>query len=164
LPTIRSRAQIIRFGILKKADLLKKMDVEDWILESSGGRLDRIEALQSEELMGYRTSAKDLLRLSRQGRFDAVLDGLKEGVTSRESALWVVKFWKEIIRDLWVSHLGPETLIHPDINAEIKNDFVNMTDSHFVKLTERVQKLENGLNANLDVQINVEVFLRDLSA
>jgi DNA polymerase III subunit delta' len=163
LTTVRSRAQIVRFGILHKSDLQKKVQAEDWILESSGGRLDRVEALQSEDVLEVRAKAAELLVSARDRKFDEVLEVLKSHVDSRETAFWVVKFWREFVRDLWVARVDSSRLIHPDVHPQLQAHFANYQVADLAYLSESLQRLESFLQSNFDTQLNMEVFLRELA-
>lgn len=163
LSTIRSRAQIFRFGTLSADDLQKNTSVDSWILESSGGRLDRIEQLQGEDMTERRQWALKVLIHARRGESAEVRELLKQDSPKREDALWLTKFWREFIRDAWLGqkNLGP--LMHADLAEEIGPAF-QASDSEFSQMAVKVQSLEQSLQSNFDVQLNLEVFLSEVSS
>ena len=163
LTTIRSRSQILRFGSLCPKQLKQaKPEVPDWILQSSGGRLDRVEALQNEDLLALRSQALNLIRTAREGHRAEIVDQLKSVSPNRENTMWLVKFWREFIRDTWLNSLGHKGVIHSDILGEVAG-VMNFTQDQLSVLAERTQVLENSMNANFDIQMSLENYLVELS-
>lgn len=163
LTTIRSRALVLRFGSLKAAQLQQGLpDTPDWILQSSGGRFDRAEALQNEELLELRSEALALLKTAREGHRADIVDHLKNISPNRERAFWLVKFWREFLRDTWLHKLNLNGIFHSDLLPEM-TEILKLTESEISERAEKTQKLENAMYANFDIQISLENYLVEMS-
>jgi DNA polymerase-3 subunit delta' len=159
LSTIRSRAQVIRFGLLPKEELTQKMNLPAWLVESSGGRMDQIEILQSEDAKELRERAKSWLEKSLAQDMDSLVLELKAKSQSRDDALWLAKFWREFLRDIWFQKQNLSPLIHSDLiwDEKLLQDIqIDRLDD----LSVGVNELERGIRGSADVSLALEHFLR----
>jgi DNA polymerase III subunit delta' len=154
LPTLRSRSQIIRFGTLPRqtvADL--SPDSPEWIVESSMGRLDLIEDLRKEEVTALRSAAFDFWQT-----YDS--NALHDVLSSRESSLWVARFWLGLLRDSCFYQRGLKPLIHADQLPVIQN-VAQKSEDAISQLAQDVYGLERDLRGNADYHLAFENFIRN---
>jgi DNA polymerase-3 subunit delta' len=163
LTTIRSRAQVLSFGSLTVEELRRGLpEAPDWVLQSSGGRFDRAEALQNEDLLELRSEALKLMKVARESNRADVVEALKLAAPNREKALWLVKFWREFIRDAWMEKQGLQKSLHGDLANEISS-LLPLTSEGFSDLAEATQRLEVAISSGFDIQMSLENYLVGLS-
>lgn len=159
LPTLRSRAQVLRFGALDMEELSQKLSVPQWIIEASAGRMDRIEQLQDEDVIELRMQALKTLKTALSERSSLFLEDLKKMTLNREAARTVLRFWKEFLRDVWVGQQNIARSIHPDIYEEL--EFLTVLPlEEIAELFQKLSEIERAFQTNVDVQISFENFLR----
>jgi DNA polymerase III subunit delta' len=152
LPTLRSRAQIVRFGTLAReviADL--SASGPEWAIESAMGRMDLIEELGKEEVVELRAKA-----------FEFWSEGadIHPTLTNRESALWVTRFWLGLLRDSWFYKRGLTPIIHADQMSIIKN-LGARSEAQLAQLGRDVYNLERDIQHNADYHLAFENFIRN---
>lgn len=156
LPTLRSRAQVIRFGTLSHQEVAEISNGDDlkkqnWIVESAMGRMDLIEDLKKEEVAELRNAAFDFWQNSSD---------IHPHLTSRESALWVTRFWLGLLRDGWFFQRGLKPLIHADQMPLIES-VAQWPETHLAQLSRDVSQLERDVQANADYHLAFENFIRN---
>ncbi len=166
MSTIRSRAQVVKMSPIPIAELRKKVDAPDWILESSEGRFDRVEALQNEDVLEHRQNALRVLRLTLHNAGNVsrapLVEALKDQGLTRDQAQWWVRFWREFWRDSWFQKENLKPLLHPDLAGGLQP--LAAQPAEFLQLgSQLVESLDRDLRGNGDVQISMEAFLRQLA-
>ncbi len=159
IPTLRSRAQVLRFANIDLDLLSEKLTAPQWVIEASGGRMDRIEALQSEENIELRANALNTLKVALENSDSSYLEALKDMTLGREAAATLLRFWKEFLRDAWVAQENIARPIHPDLGNEL--DFLKSRSlEQITHMFESLTEIEKGFRSNIDIQISFENFLR----
>lgn len=157
LPTIRSRSQIFRFGVVSISDIQKVSSAEDWAYKACQGRFDLLQQIQEDGSIHLRRRGVDLLtQVLRSGSFQ-VKESLVELVKDRESAFFLLNFWRQILRDVRVCQSGIEDFINMDLRdfiyemAQLKVDVID--DAYLA-----IEQLEKDFLGNLDRGLAVENF------
>lgn len=158
LPTIRSRTQVLQFSTLDRqtmAEICKMQNIEaaDWQLESAHGQMDHLMTLQNEDVAAIRDVA-----VTFWSNFKTA--PVFEKLTNRDSALWVTRFWQEILRDAKFSKLGLTPLIHQDRPEAVQN-LSQYTTDQLGRLSVATLQLERDIQANADYNLAFENYLRN---
>ncbi len=158
LPTIRSRTQVLQFSTLDRATMseicaIQSIQASDWQLESAHGQMDHLMTLQNEDVSTLRDAA-----LSFWSDFNSA--PVFEKLLSRDSALWITRFWQEILRDAQFSKLGLTPLIHQD-RPEAVNNLMQYSSDQLGRLSIATFQLERDIQANADYNLAFENYLRN---
>lgn len=158
LPTLRSRAKVLRFGALPADVLAQKTGAPEWVIFASEGRMDRLELLQDEAVLESRNAAAHLLKDTLQGE-SSVTELMKAHSWNRETALVTLRFWKEFLRDAWMRKAGVGQPVHPDLQSEL-SEITRLDYSQMESLLGKISTIEKDFRINADVQLAFENFLR----
>ncbi len=153
LPTLRSRSQIVRFSTLSR-DIVAGLSENGpaWAIESAMGRMDLIEELKKEEVVQLRTSA---FAFWQNG------SDIHATLTSRESALWVTRFWLGLLRDSWFFKRGLSPLIHADQLPTIQQIAAERSEEQLAQMGQNIYRLERDIQQNADYHLAFENFIRN---
>ena len=154
--TIRSRLQNIRFQTLP-LDLIKSfVDAEDWVVQASQGRLDRLEEIQNQKEL--RQVAFDLWKKISEKGVRAYTLKFPDEVKKRKEALIICQYWQQLLRDARFMKVGESTdLIHADqknLIEDISKQSIGKLD-YFIKIS---LEMERHLRANVDCTLCFENF------
>lgn len=158
LPTIRSRTQILQFRTLDREAMtqicaVENIQVADWQVESSHGQMDHLLTLQNEDVSAIRDAAVNFWN-------DFKTAPVFSKLTNRESAIWVTRFWQELMRDAFFQKLGLEPLIHQD-RPEAVAQLAQLTNAQLSELALATTQLERDIQANADYNLAFENYLRN---
>lgn len=158
LPTIRSRSQTLRFQQLSKVELKKIVSAPDWILEAAQGRVTVTESLNRPEINEMRAKVLSLLSDFVSGAISDVQAQLKNILADKESALFAVLNWQQIIRDARLKRLGDSHFIHAD-QSQLLQSLSQFSEATLDQMGEGLLQVEKDLQTNFDRQLSFEVFL-----
>lgn len=151
LPTIRSRSQVIRFGSLNESELRKiKPGEADWAYKSSRGQLDQLELLISKEGMARREEA---LALFEQFCLDPeflLWPEWKTQLKERSQALFHLKCWLQVVRDLIVLKTQAKQFILNTDQAERLKKLYQIQSRKLQNLSQSFIQAEQSLKGNAD--------------
>jgi DNA polymerase-3 subunit delta' len=147
LPTIRSRAQILKFGSLTNAELAKISSVDSWIVASSQGQASRLQSLAQAELNDFRKSSFQVFLSSLNNNVSQSFLQIKELAEDRDKALQIISFWQQFVRDLLYSKHGLAPLIHSDFDYYSFNEVEREGLEDLVALTFQA---ERDIGSNVD--------------
>ncbi|MCB0421630.1 MAG: DNA polymerase III subunit delta' [Bdellovibrionales bacterium] len=159
LPTIRSRAQVVRFGALPLAQLEKISQIkEEWILKSAQGSVELAEQLQNEDLSLLRQRSLDIWVDLLEGAPERAIETVKELVKDRQGALQVCRIWQQLLRDSGYYRHGVHEVIHKDFVHLIQR-LADYSDSVLGTLGVEAYGLEQDIRGNLDRSLAFENYL-----
>lgn len=155
--TIRSRLQNIRFQPLS-LDLMRSfVDAEDWLINASQGRLDRLQEMESKQEL--RQLAFDLWQKVFKKGTKPYLLKFPDEIKKRKEAISICQYWQQLLRDARFLKIGSqENLIHIDK----KNLIQNLSEVSVAKLDFLIKlslELEKNLTANVDCVLCFENFI-----
>lgn len=155
LPTLRSRAQVIRFAPLSLGALRQGDDsIEDWMLNSARGSFERLETFRDEDLIELRACTFEFLQGAFKGE-RSKLQRLLETTKDRERAQIAVRFLQQALRDWTV--VGEGTLMHAD-QIKTLSSLPNVESFQKLQLWTMAQKMEQDLLQNVDRALVFENF------
>jgi DNA polymerase-3 subunit delta' len=172
LPTLRSRAQVVRFAPvpiveMQKAIRLKNGTAPDWALRASQGSFSRLSHLQNTDELESRDSAALFLQLWVEGPSSYLKPEWRELIRERSSAIAMTRHLNLFLRDAVVAHeLGEKSDLSPKKDSAILNPdkwnliskLANIERSRLHDFAEKALRLEGALLANRDVQLVFEEF------
>lgn len=157
LPTIRSRCQKVFFAPLK-TDIVKKIsDAQDWMIQSSQGRMDLIEYLKDPELKKTRLISFEILRSVFENSKNDIFKEISNLVKDKETSLFVSQCWQQILRDITIKKLEQTHFIHQD-QVEIIALFARLSEDQIDSVAQRVFSLEKDILQNVDRTLLFENF------
>lgn len=157
LSTIRSRCQVIRIGLLSRSELQSLGEAENWMLESSMGRMDILNQLRDPEIKKQRTAALGVFgQMGERSPLDLGRETMLIG-GDREGALRLSQWFRQLFRDALFYREGLTPLIHSDFPGEIEK-LSQLGSSALHWLHGEILELEEGLRRNWDRQLAWEVF------
>jgi DNA polymerase-3 subunit delta' len=165
LPTLRSRSQVLRFQPLAAVELAKIAAAESangpggetaaWKLRSARGSCERLAAFEDEETDEWRRLAFDFLRHSVRGE-RAGLDAVSPVIKDRDTALQLVRFLQQGLRDWTVSDIDGAA-IHTD-QTTAWTQLPRLEPRAKIELWLHAQRMESDLNGNVDRGLLFENF------
>ncbi len=154
MPTIRSRAQAVRFYPLSVQDLKRiRPGLQDWMYSACRGRVDQLVSLSAEEGVSQRQQSFQLLE---NFLFDVDFlknDLWKKQFKDRELATNVIRFWMSFLRDLLAMKNANTDLI---INKD-QTDLMNKSSALSSRTTESL--ILNLFQAEKDIKGNADTNL-----
>lgn len=106
LPTIRSRAQVFRFGALTNEEIKKIKQVDDWLIELSGSNLDIMEKLQdSSNQEIYMKLASSISQLS-DANYNACIKQISAYTKSKPQCLVLIQALQSLFYTSYKKGLG----------------------------------------------------------
>lgn len=157
LPTIRSRAQVIRFSTLAKSDVKKLTDAADWMIAASQGRMDILEQFQDPKRDEVRVFVLSFLEhLNREYKRDIFM-GLKEQLEDKELALFASLTLQQMLRDVYFLKHNLHPIIHSDLSDRLKK--LPLSDEKLLELFQNAFTIERNLFSNVDRTLSFENFL-----
>lgn len=160
LPTLRSRSQVFRFSPLEDNLVAQITGASGWVVKSSQGRVVQAEDLMSESMTELRTKSmqywKALLN-QRQTPLE-ILKQIEDDIKSRENSLYLVKFWQQFIRDVYLMQLGSKDQLNQD-SLEMVKEWSEATSPELIaEISEMLFVLESELRSNADKMLSFESF------
>jgi DNA polymerase-3 subunit delta' len=156
LPTVRSRAQWVRFQPLSREDLQRLAPTtEDWILRAAAGQMDRLQALSEEDSAHLRRQAFTVLKHVLHRELPESREALGNAVTSNDDALLVVRLWIQFLRDAVVGQVSGER-IHDDL---WQTSVVDRPRSSLYRLFQNLLRMEQDLLHHIDRHLVFETFI-----
>lgn len=171
LPTIRSRAQVVRFAGLSIDDMQavsKEARVSPrWMLEASRGSLDRLQELAGEGdwsngpasgVRGVRALAMEFLGACGEDDPYFLAPEWRDFVKAREQAIQFARQFLLIARDLTVLQTQPDrTLINEDQRPKVQG-LLALWSTRLDDLNSRILRLEPALAGFRDPVMTFEEF------
>ena len=164
LPTIRSRAQSLRFAPLSRKELRKIAAFEEWVLNACAGSVERAQWLStSGELQDVRAKAFSLVSAVARGE-SGVLGELKDLVKDKSAALFLAQTLQRWVRDLQRIKMGDtRELSNPD-QLEWSQQVAEVAESRWVEgLWQKSRGLERDILGNVDRQLSFENFFLQIA-
>jgi DNA polymerase-3 subunit delta' len=156
LPTIRSRAQVIRFLPISFEDMQKSQKGPDWALRASLGRFDRLELLLNAGKKPLREQAlKNLLQLTLNPDF-LTEETWRESLKNREEVKAELVIWLCFVRDAIQLKLNRvDNLLNPDFQQDLTRLlFLSEEKLHF--LFQEFIELQKQFLFNKDAVLSLE--------
>jgi DNA polymerase-3 subunit delta' len=167
LPTIRSRAQAIRFQPLSLVDLRKITSAEDWILRSAQGSVESAMQLKDEgaDWGVIRNEALAVWAHLFDGRIESSYAKLRELAPDRGASVFVAQVWQKWLRDLLLLNSTAEADL-PQVRDSLINldhlltlrEASNLGLDELGELSELSLRLEQDLVHNVDRSLAFENF------
>lgn len=160
LKTLRSRSQILHFSSLSYEDMRSQTDAPDWVIRSSQGRMDLLEATKDAGLEFVRTKSFSFLREALDNDLKAATN-FKELMSDKESALKLVSLWQQILRDILYYKEGLKPQIHSD-QTEVFESFRHVPNEKIQDLFQNLTQAERDIYGNVDRTLTFENFILNL--
>lgn len=154
LPTLRSRAQVVRFASLSADILAQGEDVPSWMLQSARGSFARLAAFREDEVDETRRLAFAFLSGSLEGRRE-ILERVCAAAKDRETALETIHFLQQALRDWTLINTGDE--IHSDLRDDVAA-WPSLPSWRKVELWRASQQMEFDVLGNVDRNLVFENF------
>ncbi len=157
MPTIRSRSQVIRFAPLSAAELkMIKPGLPEWAYLSSRGRLDQLELLTSPEGVERREESLSLFEQFCEDPDFLISSGWKTQAKDRGQAMFNVKCWLQLIRDLIVLKTqAQQFVLNTDQVSRLKKLYQLQTRK-LIQLSQNLIQAEQSLKGNADATLVFE--------
>lgn len=159
LTTIRSRAQILRFMALSMEELRSLREAPEWAYVSAQGQVSKLDQLVQPALDELRKNAFRFLSLATQESQSWVHSQIKEHLPDRESALAVIGFWSQFLRDWTLQSCRLEPLIHRDLVGQLGP---TLSPAVSAQLQSKFLQAERDLIGNVDRTLVFESLCREL--
>lgn len=158
LPTIRSRSQNFRFSSLAPADLKKIGKFDDWVIRSSQGSVEVARQLSDEEGEAANQRIDALKVLSQALSGTASVADLKELISDKVSALFLVRCWLTALRDFSFARAGHKEKIINSDQPELIEWGANFEPSHISELVQALLQIERDIHGQIDRNLSFENF------
>ena len=157
MPTIRSRSQVVRFTPLTEAELkIIKPGLPDWAYLSSRGQLDQLELLTSEEGVEKREGSLNLFEQFCEDPEFLLSSEWKTHAKDRAQALFNVKCWLQLIRDLIVLKTqAQQFVLNTDQVVRLKKLY-QLQSKKLLRLSQNLIQAEQSLKGNADAVLVFE--------
>ena len=157
LPTMRSRAQVVRFSALRYEQMKRiKPHLDDWIYRSARGQLDRAEKLASEEGKLQREEALAILDQFCEDPHFLSDKTWKDQIKNRAWAIQSLKYWLQIVRDAAVLKTqAKKFILNTDQTQRLKNLY-EISNQKLLFLCQNLISAERDISANADPVLVVE--------
>ncbi len=163
LSTLRSRSQAFSFSPLSTTELQQILEVPLWVAEASGGSLSRAEQLSQPESSEFRLQSLKPLEDLAFGRSSEALDALRSMASSKDQALWALRYWQQILRDARLSQAGADQdLIHRD-QIQLVHKLAELSEKDLHSLFDLSFQLERDLLSNVDRNLVFEYSFNRMS-
>ncbi len=149
LKTLRSRSQLIRFAPLTKEQIKLKMNLPEWILNASNGRLDMIQILMTPKMDELRKKSFQIIQNSQSLNLKQTFSDLKDTVKDRETAIYVIQCWMQFLRDLTLYKNNIGSIIHAD-QTELFETLKSLPQEKIFSLFEIAKQIEKDIQGNID--------------
>lgn len=158
LPTIRSRSQSFRFAALDPKSLKKIGNFEDWVIRSSQGSVEVARQLSDDEgaAAGRRIEALQIFSQALTGR--ATTADLKELISDKVSALFVVRCWLTALRDFSFVRAGHTDQIINSDQAELIEWGAKFDPLYISELVQALLQIERDIHGQIDRNLSFENF------
>ncbi len=163
LPTIRSRAQIFRFGSLTTGQLKQIKPVDDWLIELSGANLEIMEKLQdSSNQEIYMKLASSVSQLS-ESNYDACVKQITSFTKNKQHSLVLIQALQSLIHASYKKSLGM-SMQKIDWQEPALERLSALTQSQIMELFTESVKFEYYQKSNFDILLIFEsLFLKLIS-
>ncbi len=163
LPTIRSRAQTIRFQALADEVVAALTGAPDWVVRAAQGSVEAAARFSGDGdgWESLRRSALGALDEMVSGRWPEGLEGLRESAKDRDSALFISRIWGRALRDFaFYSAQGGlvEGRSHLPDQAELTRRGARLPVGWLEQLSELCLQLEQDIARNVDKGLAFENF------
>ncbi len=158
LPTIRSRAQVMRFAMLGPEDLGKLMEgsVPPWILNLGRVGLAK-EFLEQGAAMTAWTY--ELWSALLGGDVGTAFGKLKDRVKDRGASLRVVWFWQQLMKAAWAFKVGRPV---PPWQGEVLEGLACLGESQLSEISLKTVGLERDIMAQLERSLCFENYFYEV--
>jgi len=160
LKTLRSRSQILHFSSLSYDDMRSQTDAPEWVIRSSQGRMDLLEATKDAGLEFVRTKSFSFLRDALDNDLKSATN-FKELMSDKESALKLVSLWQQILRDILYYKEGLKPQIHSD-QTDVFESFKHVPNEKIQDLFQNLTQAERDIYGNVDRTLTFENFILNL--
>jgi DNA polymerase-3 subunit delta' len=149
--TIRSRAQLVRFGPLGLEDQSALAEAPAWAYRASQGRMDLLTKL-TQESGEERRFAFGLFKNFLSGARGYLFPQFAEFAKDKERTLEIFTFFEQFLRDLWVQ--DESRLIHPDLKPEYEG--LKASSEDLERYWKEFDQTRKALEMNADRTLNLE--------
>ncbi|MDZ4676161.1 MAG: DNA polymerase III subunit delta' [Oligoflexia bacterium] len=162
LSTIISRCQRVFFGSLSTQELKKIVpEAPDWALPLAQGRVDAVTKYSDDSFRKLKSSAFKVFKDIKHTRAFEGFTQMNELSDERESALFAIQCWGQIIKSAAALKLGA----HPPLSSEeaVTAEELNTVYSPqtLLFLGQKILKLEQDIQANVNKNLAFEKFWID---
>ncbi len=157
LMTIRSRAQVTRFGPLDQSDLSPNEQIPQWVIEASGGRLDRLGFLSEPESLEIRKRALALFMSLTDSNLSRPFETIKEVCKDKTEAIQITRLLQQFVRDLAVMKYDATKMIHKDLRPHFEQ-MQKLSHSSLDLLFLHLKELERDIERHVDRTLSMEEF------
>lgn len=156
LPTIRSRAQVLRFQPLSLETLRLAQAGPEWALQASQGRMDRLQTLLETSQQELRKSGAHLL-LQILTHPDLLSEETwRENLKAKEDLRRYLELWLGLLRDVFYLNQGEtESLLNPDLKTELGR-LQTLSDQKLQKAFHDILELQKQMVFNKDAVLSLE--------
>jgi hypothetical protein len=132
-------------------------EVEDWMVQSSMGRLDVLAQLRDPQVVERRQAALNLwLEVGVRSPLSLAQASIEQA-EDKEQTLQLVQWWRQLLRDACFRQKHLKPLIHSDF-ATIADQLAPLPAELLHGLHQELLELEAGLKGNWDRQLAFENF------
>lgn len=166
LPTIISRAQLVRFSVVPTQEIKKALQGRgkdpsdaDQVARLAGGRpgLAFTFVDNEQEYNEIKKQAKVFLSLIQAGTVERFR--IARNISSEEKPEAMLDIWEGVLRDLLVLPLQKETLTHYELLTELEVASRKISISKTVKALRGLAELQNYFHKNLNTKLVLENFM-----
>ncbi len=167
LPTLRSRAQVVRFSGLSLEEMKTKSTAAEWALRACQGSFSRLAGFQDPDELETRDFAGRFLEMWLSDRRAFMTPEWKNMIKDRVGALSLTRYVGLLLRDAIISKVvlassAKEIQKNSQIiNADKIDLILKLTSlelSLLQKMSQNIFRLEGALHANRDTQLSFEEF------
>ena len=157
LPTIRSRAQVMRFSALSLDEIKSvKPGLPDWVYRSSRGQVDRLELLSTKEGTLKREEALTFFEQFCQDENFMTDKTWKDSVKDRAWAVFCVNCWLQMARDGIVLKTQAQKFILNSDQSERLKQLYSLSFNKLLWLCQRLIRAEKEINSYADAVLVFE--------
>jgi DNA polymerase-3 subunit delta' len=165
LGTIQSRCQKILFGSLTPQDLKALFpQMEEWVFELAQGRADAAVKYSDEVYKKLRGSSLRVLKDIPYVRAFEGFSSIEPLVEDRETASFAIQCWAQWVKSATALKLGAKALLMPDERGVIEDFSKQFTSPQLLKLGQKIMRLEQDIQANINKNLAFEKFWIDASS
>ncbi len=160
--TIQSRCQNIMFGSLGRSEISQIVSTaEDWALRLSQGRVDLAQQFTDETYRNLRKSALVALRDLPISRVYEGFNKMGELSEDRDTALFTIQCWMQVIKNAVASQLHSPLALAPDEIEIIELLAKKFSSVALLSMGQRLFRLEQDVQSNVNKTLAFEKFWID---
>jgi DNA polymerase-3 subunit delta' len=154
LTTIRSRSQVVRFSPLSSEVIGQITGVHDWRATASGGSLHLWNQLGEGEWSDLRTQALNGLIAAWE---EPGTPAFREWKLDKSEALFVIRVWQQVVRDVLILQNGGGQCIHAD-QMNLLQSWTQLPPDLLLKWQKALAQMESDFFGQIDRQLSFENF------